>query len=98
MVNTKLNSHEQNKKHAEIAKNNFKTFGEGETEQEQFSRKSPLHTGLILAIYCIQLLHAINCSFSNLVHFCPNFQNFSIFQHLFTLFSEKSYPCSYFLE
>ena len=53
MVNTKLNSHEQNKKYAEIAKNNFKIFGESETEQEQFFRMSALHEGLILAIYCI---------------------------------------------
>ena len=53
MVNTKLNSHEQNKKYAEIAKNSFKIFGESETEQEQFFRMSALHEGLILAVYCI---------------------------------------------
>ena len=63
MVNTKLNSHEQNKKYAEIVKNNFKTFGESETEQEQFFRKSVLHEGLILAISCIRLSHGINCPF-----------------------------------
>ena len=49
MVNTKLNSYEQNKKPAEIVKNNFRTFGESKTEQEQFFRTSALHTGLILA-------------------------------------------------
>ena len=79
MVNTNLNSHEQNKKHTEIAKNNFRTFGENETKQEQFSRMSDLHTGPILAIYCIQLSHAINCPFSNLVRVCPNFQIFCPF-------------------
>ena len=87
MVNTKLNSHEQNKKHTEIAKNNFKTFGENETKQEQFSRMSDLHTGPILAIYCIQLSHAIK--FSTCL---PKFSN------ILPFFSEKSYPCPYFLE
>ena len=43
MVNTKLNSHEQNKKHAKIAKTSFRTFGESETEQEQFFRMSILN-------------------------------------------------------
>ena len=79
MVNTKLDSHEQNKKHAEIAKNNSRTFGESETKQEQFLRMGALQTGLILAICCIQLSNAINCPFSNLVHFCPNFQIFCHF-------------------
>ena len=48
--------------------------------------------------YSNSLLHVINSYnhlpffkiFSNFVHFCANFQ-------IFCAFSEKSYPCSYFL-
>ena len=36
--------------------------------------------------------------FSNLVHFCPNFQIFSPFLTFSALFSGKSHACSYFLE
>ena len=86
MVNTKLDSHEQNKKHAEIAKNNFRTFGESEAKQEQFFRMGALHTELILAICCIRLSNAINCPFSNLVIFAQIFKYFTIFQHFFALF------------
>ena len=86
MVNTKLNSHEQNKKHAEIAKNNSRTSGESETKQEQFFRMGALHPGIILAIYCIRLSNVINCPFSNLVHFCPNFQIFCQFSTFLCLF------------
>ena len=36
--------------------------------------------------------------FSNLVHFCPNFQIFCPFLTFFCLFSGKSHACPYFLE
>ena len=50
---------------------------------------------LILAVYCMQSSHTINCPFSKyfeILYFCPNFQIFSPFLTFLCPFSEKSQP------